>query len=60
MTTPKDLPKELRKLWKLQYEPREKILIKNMKPKTKKMYSKLSYVRKLMLIDDLQSKSRFK
>jgi len=59
MPTPKDLPKELRGLWKLQYEPREKKIFKKVSASTKKMWIDLSYARKMEIIDNFQSAGRF-
>ena len=59
MPTPKDLPKELRGLWKTQYEPRERIILKKSTPKTRTMWRKLRYTRKMEIIDDFQSRGNF-
>jgi len=59
MPTPKDLPKELKGLWKAQYESRERIILKKSTPKTRTMWRKLRYTRKMEIIDDFQSRGNF-
>ncbi len=59
MVIPKDLPKEIRGLWKVQYEPREKALLKILSPKVRSKYRKLSYSKKIRVIDNIQSTGGF-
>ena len=59
MTFPKDLPRELRGLWRVQYEPREKVFLKNLNPSAKSKYKKLNYIKKIKLIDRLQADGFF-
>jgi len=59
MSYPKDLPREMKNLWRLQYEPREKKLKRIIEPDKLKMYNKLSWSNKINVIDDLQEKGIF-
>ena len=55
MPTPKDLPKELRGIWDVQYEKREKKLLQVISPKARPLYRKKPYWKKMELIDDAVS-----
>lgn len=59
MTTPKDLPRGLRGLWKVQYEPREKAMLERVSPETRRKWNKLRYARKMEIIDNFQMRGEF-
>lgn len=59
MAFPKGLPKELRGLWKVQYAPRERALLKILSPKVRIKYRKMSYSKKIRVIDRIQSGGGF-
>jgi len=46
-------------LWKAQYAPREKALLKLLNKKTKTQWKKKTRMQKLVIIDRLQAKGRF-
>jgi len=58
MPIPKDLPRELRGLWKIQYEPLEKKMLKKVSLQTRKKWVQLRYVRKMEIIDNFKSEGK--
>jgi hypothetical protein len=60
MSYPADLPPSLRKLWSIQYAPREKIVLSRLKKDGKRKYLALRYTTKIQIIDGLESYGDFK
>jgi len=59
MPTPKDLPKGMRGLWRVQYEPREKKLLKMIEKEQVPIYKKLKWSRKITIIDNAEQRGSF-
>jgi len=59
VSIPKDLPKELSGLWKMQYVPREIAIEKRLGRKAMAKYFKMTYVQKIRLLDELQRQGYF-
>jgi hypothetical protein len=59
MAKPKDLPKGMEGLWRVQYEQRQQIFLNNASESSKKTYSKWKWSKKVNFIDDLQRSGWF-
>jgi hypothetical protein len=60
MSFPADLPPSLRKIWSVQYAPRERIVLSRLKKDGKRKYLALPYTKKIQTIDLLEGYGEFK